>query len=66
MGYRLKEIRVSKKLTQEELAEKSGVSRGTIAALESGKERSVLTGTLVKLADALDTTVDNLFFTRSV
>ena len=66
MGYKIKELRVSKKLTQEELAEKSGVSRGTIAALESGKERSVLTGTLVKLADALDTTVDNLFFTQSV
>ena len=36
MGYKIKEIREAKKMTQEELAEKSGVSRGTISALENG------------------------------
>ena len=31
MGYKIKEIREAQKMTQEELAEKSGVSRGTIS-----------------------------------
>ena len=32
----IKEAREAAKLTQEELAQKSGVSRGTISALENG------------------------------
>ncbi|MBE6982884.1 MAG: helix-turn-helix transcriptional regulator [Ruminococcaceae bacterium] len=48
-------------MTQEELAEKSGVSRGTISALESGVERTTTTKTLLKIASALDLTVDQLF-----
>ena len=36
MGFKIKEVRKSLKMSQEELAEKSGVSRGTIVALESG------------------------------
>ena len=66
MGYRIKEVREAKKLTQEELAEKSGVSRGTIVALESGEEKTTTTKTLFKLATALETTVDQLFFSESV
>lgn len=66
MGYKIKEIREAKRMTQEELAEKSGVSRGTIAALESGTGRTTTTKTLVKLAEALGTTVESIFYTRSV
>lgn len=66
MGYRIKEVREAKKITQEELAAKSGVSRGTIVALESGDEKTTTTKTLVKLATALETTVDQLFFSDSV
>jgi transcriptional regulator with XRE-family HTH domain len=66
MGYRIREVREAMKLTQEELAEKSGVSRGTIVALESGEEKTTTTKTLVKLATALETTVDQLFFSESV
>lgn len=33
MGYKIKELREAMKMTQEELAEKSGVSRGTISWL---------------------------------
>ena len=47
MGYKIKELREAMKMTQEELAEKSGVSRGTIS-------------------QALDTTVDRIFFTKGV
>lgn len=66
MGYKIKELRETMKMTQEELAEKSGVSRGTISALENGIDRTTTSKTLVKLAQALDTTVDRIFFTKGV
>ena len=61
MGYRIKDLREEKGMTQEDLSEKSGVSRGTISALENGDERTTTTKTLLKIAKALDTTVDQLF-----
>ena len=66
MGYKIKELREAMKMTQVELAEKSGVSRGTISALENGIDRTTTSKTLVKLAQALDTTVDRIFFTKGV
>ena len=57
MGYRVLEKRKEKKMSQEELAEKSGVSRTIIVALESGNEVTTTTTTLLKIANALDTTV---------
>lgn len=66
MGYKIKELREAMKMTQEELAEKSGVSRGTISALENGIDRTTTSKTLVKLAQALDTTVDRIFFTKGL
>ena len=66
MGYYLKEVREEKGMTQEELAEKSGVSRGTISAIENGTSRATTTKTLVALARALGTTVERIFFTESV
>ena len=66
MGYRIKDLREAKGLTQEALSTKSGVSRATIWALETGEERTTTTKTLMKLAKALDTTVDALFFDSSV
>ena len=66
MGYKIKELREAMKMTQEELAEKSGVSRGTISALENGIDRTTTSKTLVQLAQALDTTVDRIFVTKGV
>ena len=66
MGYRIKEEREAKKMTQEELAEKSGVSRTTISALENGTMRNTGSKTLLKIANALDTTIDRIFFAESV
>ncbi len=66
MGYKIKEVREARKMTQEELAEKSGVSRGTISALENGFVRTTTTKTLFKLAKALGTSVDQIFFAESV
>ena len=66
MGYKIKEVRESLKMTQEELAAKSGVSRGTISALENGTMRTTTTKTLVKLARGLGTSVEQIFFTEAV
>ena len=66
MGNKIKMMRVEKDMTQEELAEKSGVSRATIVALENDDEKTTTTKTLLKIAKALDTTVDTLFFGQSV
>ena len=62
MGNRIKERRVALKMSQEELHEKSGVSRGTIVKLENEDNPNTTAGTLVKIAKALDTTVEKLFF----
>lgn len=66
MGNKIKETREALKMTQEELAEKSGVSRTTISALENGIDRATSTKTLIKLARAMNTTVDTIFFAESV
>ena len=66
MGYRIRELREAMKMTQEELADKSGVSRGTISALENGSMRNTTSTTLLKLAQALNTSVDRIFFTETV
>jgi len=62
LGYKIKEVREEKRMTQEELAEKSGVSRSTIVALEKGTMNDVKMSTLQKLASAMDTTVQKIFF----
>ncbi len=62
MGYKIKEARIKKGMTQEELSEKSGVSRGTICALESSQEKNTSTETLLKLASALNVSIDDIFF----
>ena len=61
MAYRIRELREKKKMTQEQLAEASGVSRNTIILLEKGEEHQALVGTLKAIAKALDTTVGKLF-----
>ena len=65
MGFKIKEVRKSLKMSQEELAEKSGISRGTIVALEAGTER-VTTKTLVALAAAMNVSIDQIFFADDV
>ena len=46
MGYKIKEMREDLRMTQEELATKSGVSRGTIIALENDEDKNGTTTTL--------------------
>jgi putative transcriptional regulator len=66
MGYRVKEIREKLGMTQEELERKSGISRQTISAIENNQAKNVMVGTLRALANALGTTIDNLFFEKAV
>lgn len=66
MGYKIKEVREALGMTKEMLAEKSGVSRVTIWALETNPNYTTTTKTLMKIANALNTTVDNLFFAKGV
>ena len=49
----LKYYRLKAGLTQEQLAEKSGVSRATIANIERGVQSFLKSSTIIKLADAL-------------
>lgn len=66
MFQKIKDIRISKDMTQEELAEKSGISRTTIHGLETGKITNTNTDTLLKIAAALGITIDGLFFDQRV
>ena len=50
----LKKYRIKAGLTQEQLAEKSGISRVTIANIERGGLAFVKSSTVIKLADALN------------
>lgn len=62
MKYHVKEHRKVLRLTQEELAKRSGVSRATIIALESGKPYVTTTKTLLSVANALNTTIGRIFY----
>lgn len=66
MGYRIREFRKAQRMSQEELAERSGVSRQTISMIENNDGKAATTKTLAKIAKALDTTVAALFFDDGV
>ena len=61
MRYRIKELREERGMTQQELAEKSGVSRTIVSKMENDEEPQTYTKTLLRLADALNVTVNDLF-----
>lgn len=61
MQFKVKELRIMRKMTQEDLAKKSGISRATISAFETGSVKITTTDTLIKLANALDSTVGEIF-----
>ena len=64
MHYRIKEKRIERRLSQEELAKKAGVSRTIISGLESGAITITTTETLLKLSKALECSVADIFFDK--
>lgn len=60
MKLRLKEQREKAHMDQLTLSKKSGIGRITISRLETGAQPDVMTGTLVKLSDALGCSVSDL------
>ena len=66
MGYMIKAEREKQGMSQEELAKKSNVSRTIISGLESGRITTTTTGTLEKIAKALDKSVSDIFFAKEV
>lgn len=50
----LAEIRKSKKITQSQVAERSGLSKSTISNIESGEEKGVTLASLMKYTRAID------------
>lgn len=61
IGKRIREIRLSKKLTQENLADAVDVNTSHISNVENGKVKISLT-TLVSVCNALNVTLDYLLY----
>lgn len=59
LGENLRKLRNERHITQQDLANVSGVSKETISKIESGKQNATSTS-LVKLAKGLGCTVDQL------
>lgn len=66
MGYKIKEVRESKGMSQEELAKRADISRTIIWNLETNPYAETTTKTLKKIAEALETTVSAIFFEDDV
>ena len=60
MNLKLK--RISRNLTQKQLRDKANVGLNTIVQLEKGNIDGIRVGTLKKIAEALNSTVQELFF----
>ena len=61
IGERLKQARLNKKLTQEDLAKAAGVSRQTINAIEQGNYNPSLS-LCISICIALGVTLNDLFW----
>ena len=61
MRNRVRELRVGRGLTQEEIAERVGVSRQTIISIELGRYNPSIV-LAYKLARAFDRSIEEVFF----
>lgn len=62
MRNRIKETRVAKKMTQGELASKSGLTGPYISKLENNEESVIKNTTMNSIANALGKSVSYIFF----
>lgn len=59
-GDRIKQLRIQKNMTLEELGQKVGVGKSTVRKWETGAIANMRRDKIAKLADALDTTVEDI------
>lgn len=60
LSNKIKELRKEKGYTFAKLSELSGISTGRLSDLATGKRNNPTMDTLIKLADALDVTLDEM------
>ncbi len=60
LAQNIKKLRKQRKLSQEELAKKSGVTYSTLIKLESGVNKNPTIRTIQQIAAALEVTLDEL------
>jgi len=60
LAKNVKKLRNNKKLSQDKLARLADVTYNTLVKIESGANKNPTLGTLTKLADALDVSIDEL------
>lgn len=61
MDNKVKEIRVKKGLSQEELANKSNISRYLISKIENGEDVNLTKNTMISISQALEKPVIEVF-----
>ncbi len=66
MPIKIKERRLLMGLTQQQLAEKSGCTRQFINQIESDGNINVSSKLLLRIAESLECTIDDIFFTDIV
>ncbi len=59
LAHRIKQLRIAKKISQEELAEKAGLSRNGLGLIEQGR-RWPRIATLLRISDGLGMTIEDV------
>lgn len=62
IGERVRNIRGRLNLSQQDLAEKSGISKTQISRLENGEQNNPQIKTVISIATALNLTIEELIF----
>lgn len=60
LAKNIKKLRKKHKLSQEELAQKAGITYSTLIKIESGANKNPTLQTICKIADALRVSLDEL------
>ena len=61
IGPVIKELRVSRRLTQEQMERRTGIKREYLSKIETGGLPNITLKTLVKITDALDISLSSFF-----
>ena len=66
MENRIEELRREEGLNQKEFAKLAGISRATLWAIETGRNKTMLASTMMSIAAALHRPVNEVFYTENV